>query len=79
MYADTGVAGVGKDGIDSWLQYALRTWRDDQYQSTESIISYTHSRRRSLIITGGRPAAIANRARHSRGYRGEILVLGANA
>lgn len=25
MYTDTGVAGVGKAGIDSWLQYALKT------------------------------------------------------
>lgn len=26
MYTETGVAGVGNEGIESWLQYALRTY-----------------------------------------------------
>jgi hypothetical protein len=36
MYADTGVAGVGNEGIDSWLQYALRTWTQYQHEPSSA-------------------------------------------
>jgi hypothetical protein len=32
-YTETGIVGVGKDGIESWLQYALRTVAAEDWSS----------------------------------------------
>ena len=34
---DTGVAGVGNEGIESWLQYALRTYGVSEWTRVVSV------------------------------------------